>query len=116
MAGIQAFISSLGTPTYPSALFSTAKDQRNCNSKDLAVEEAIVQNFEENDPPDAVFVGPSNVLIYDTSLRDGTQGESISVSCDDKLKIARHLSSFGVDFIECGWPGKKLCPLQYATS
>lgn len=49
--------------------------------------------------------GPSKVLIYDTTLRDGTQMESISVSCDDKLKIAKRLSSFDVDFIEAGWPG-----------
>ena len=36
---------------------------------------------------------------------DGTQGESVSVSCDDKLKIASRLSSFNVDYIEAGWPG-----------
>ena len=44
----------------------------------------------------------TNVLIYDTSLRDGTQGESISVSCEDKLKISLKLGEFGVDFIEAG--------------
>ena len=38
-------------------------------------------------------------------ILDGTQGESISVSCDDKLKIASKLSSFQVDYIEAGWPG-----------
>ena len=36
---------------------------------------------------------------------DGTQGESISVTCDDKIKIASKLSSFNVDYIEAGWPG-----------
>lgn len=36
---------------------------------------------------------------------DGTQGESVSVSCDDKLKIASRLSLFNVDYIEAGWPG-----------
>jgi 2-isopropylmalate synthase len=45
------------------------------------------------------------VQIYDTTLRDGTQREGISLSCDDKLKIARRLDEFGVDFIEGGWPG-----------
>lgn len=50
-------------------------------------------------------LGPSTALIYDTTLRDGTQMESISVSCDDKLKITRRLSDFGVDYIEAGWPG-----------
>jgi 2-isopropylmalate synthase len=49
--------------------------------------------------------GPSTVLVYDTTLRDGTQMESISVSCDDKIKITRRLSAFGVDYIEAGWPG-----------
>jgi 2-isopropylmalate synthase len=48
---------------------------------------------------------PSTVLIYDTTLRDGTQMESISVSCDDKIKITRRLSTFDVDYIEAGWPG-----------
>jgi len=37
--------------------------------------------------------------------KDGTQGESVSVSCDDKLKIASRLSSFQIDYIEAGWPG-----------
>jgi len=54
---------------------------------------------------DGQVVGPAHVLVYDTSLRDGTQGESVSVSCDDKLKIASRLSSFDVDYIEAGWPG-----------
>jgi 2-isopropylmalate synthase len=40
-----------------------------------------------------------------TYLLDGTQGESVSVSCDDKLKIASKLSTFNVDYIEAGWPG-----------
>ena len=38
-------------------------------------------------------------------LLDGTQGESVSASCDDKIKIAKRLASFGVDYIEAGWPG-----------
>ncbi|CAJ1951545.1 unnamed protein product [Cylindrotheca closterium] len=50
-------------------------------------------------------IGPKNVIVYDTTLRDGTQGESISASCDDKLKIARKLASFDIDYIEAGWPG-----------
>ena len=49
--------------------------------------------------------GPSNVLVYDTTLRDGTQMESISVSCADKLKITQRLASFNIDYIEAGWPG-----------
>ncbi|MGC8595870.1 MAG: citramalate synthase [Candidatus Kryptoniota bacterium] len=45
------------------------------------------------------------ILIYDTTLRDGTQGEEISFTTEDKIKIARKLDEFGVDYIEGGWPG-----------
>ena len=45
------------------------------------------------------------VKIYDTTLRDGTQKEGISFSVDDKLRIAKQLDQFGIDFIEGGWPG-----------
>jgi 2-isopropylmalate synthase len=47
----------------------------------------------------------SNVKIYDTTLRDGTQGEGISFSVTDKLLIAEKLDQFGVDYIEGGFPG-----------
>jgi 2-isopropylmalate synthase len=45
------------------------------------------------------------ILIYDTTLRDGSQGENISFSLEDKLHIARKLDELGVDYIEGGWPG-----------
>src|SRR5512146_2611369 len=45
------------------------------------------------------------VQIYDTTLRDGTQREGISLSVEDKLRIARRLDELGVTFIEGGWPG-----------
>ncbi len=45
------------------------------------------------------------VLVYDTTLRDGTQREGISLSVDDKLKITRILDDLGVAYIEGGWPG-----------
>jgi len=45
------------------------------------------------------------LTIYDTTLRDGSQGEGISLSLDDKLRITRQLDRFGIDFIEGGWPG-----------
>jgi 2-isopropylmalate synthase len=45
------------------------------------------------------------VQIYDTTLRDGTQSEGISLSVEDKLRIARRLDDLGVTFIEGGWPG-----------
>src|SRR6185295_18808647 len=45
------------------------------------------------------------IQVYDTTLRDGTQREGISLSCDDKLRIATRLDELGVAFIEGGWPG-----------
>ncbi|MDP9181343.1 MAG: citramalate synthase [Actinomycetota bacterium] len=43
--------------------------------------------------------------VYDTTLRDGSQREGLSLSVHDKLTIARHLDDLGVGFIEGGWPG-----------
>jgi len=45
------------------------------------------------------------ISTFDTTLRDGTQGESISFSVDDKLIIAQKLDDLGIDYIEGGWPG-----------
>jgi 2-isopropylmalate synthase len=45
------------------------------------------------------------IELFDTTLRDGTQGESINLSVQDKLLIASKLDEFGVDVIEGGWPG-----------
>src|SRR4030043_2408558 len=46
-----------------------------------------------------------NILIYDTTLRDGTQGEHINFSAEEKLRIARRLDDIGFHYIEGGWPG-----------
>jgi 2-isopropylmalate synthase len=53
-------------------------------------------------PPSAV---PDAFHVYDTTLRDGTQMEGLSLSVNDKLAVARHLDDLGVGFIEGGWPG-----------
>ena len=45
------------------------------------------------------------VTIYDTTLRDGTQGTGISFSVQDKIRVAEKLDDFGVHYIEGGWPG-----------
>lgn len=45
------------------------------------------------------------IAIYDTTLRDGKQAEGISFSTADMIAIAKRLDAFGVDYIECGWPG-----------
>jgi 2-isopropylmalate synthase len=45
------------------------------------------------------------VFTFDTTLRDGTQGENVSFSADDKVLIAHKLDELGIDYIEGGWPG-----------
>jgi 2-isopropylmalate synthase len=45
------------------------------------------------------------IQLYDTTLRDGTQREGLSLSADDKVKIARELDELGIHYIEGGWPG-----------
>ena len=54
--------------------------------------------------PDATGL-PAAVEIYDTTLRDGAQLEGISLTVDDKLRIAEQLDRLGVHYIEGGWPG-----------
>jgi len=50
-------------------------------------------------------VPEARVSLYDTTLRDGTQREGMSLSVADKLRIARELAVLGVDYVEGGWPG-----------
>jgi 2-isopropylmalate synthase len=47
----------------------------------------------------------NQIMIYDTTLRDGTQAEGISFSVQDKIRIAEKLDAFGIHYIEGGWPG-----------
>ena len=59
---------------------------------------------------DFCYIAPSSrpsltSLTYYHLFIDGTQGESVSASCDDKIKIAKRLMTFGVDYVEAGWPG-----------
>lgn len=53
------------------------------------------------------------VEVYDTTLRDGSQGEGISFSLADKLKITRRLDTFGVSYIEGGWPGSNPKDIEF---
>jgi 2-isopropylmalate synthase len=48
---------------------------------------------------------PDRVSVYDTTLRDGTQREGLSLSALDKIQIGRLLDGMGVEFVELGWPG-----------
>jgi 2-isopropylmalate synthase len=63
---------------------------------------SLHNQFAAIDWPDSMN---KQIEIYDTTLRDGTQGESISFSVGDKCRIAQELDALGVDFIEGGWPG-----------
>ena len=51
--------------------------------------------------------------LYDTTLRDGTQGEGINFSCEDKLRIARKLDDLGIHYIEGGWPGSNPKDIEF---
>jgi len=73
---------------------------------------SVVDRSERRGTPPELLTSPASqhrpvqqVDIYDTTLRDGTQGESVSVSVDGKLAIARRLGEFGMTYIEGGWPG-----------
>jgi 2-isopropylmalate synthase len=53
------------------------------------------------------------IWLYDTTLRDGAQREGISLSLEDKLRIARQLDRLGIPFIEGGWPGANPKDVQF---
>ncbi len=53
------------------------------------------------------------VTLYDTTLRDGTQGENITLSLADKLRVARMLDEYGFPFIEGGWPGSNPKDIEF---
>src|SRR5688572_8593230 len=53
------------------------------------------------------------IEIYDTTLRDGSQGEGINFSVADKLRIAERLDAFGVHYIEGGWPGSNPKDIEF---
>jgi 2-isopropylmalate synthase len=58
--------------------------------------------------------GPQRpVVLYDTTLRDGTQGENITLSLADKLRIARMLDEYGMPYIEGGWPGSNPKDIEF---
>ena len=52
-------------------------------------------------------------MIYDTTLRDGTQAEGISFSARDKVKLAKRMDEFGIDYIEGGWPGSNPRDMEF---
>jgi 2-isopropylmalate synthase len=55
----------------------------------------------------------NKVVVYDTTLRDGAQGEGVFFSVDDKLRIVKKLDLLGIDYIEGGWPGSNSKDLEF---
>ena len=55
------------------------------------------------------------ILFYDTTLRDGSQAEGISLSSHDKVLIAKRLDQFGIHYIEGGWPGSNPKDMDFFT-
>ncbi|MBW1608400.1 MAG: citramalate synthase, partial [Deltaproteobacteria bacterium] len=53
------------------------------------------------------------IMLYDTTLRDGTQGENISFSAKEKIQIAQRLDDFGIHYIEGGWPGSNPRDMEF---
>jgi len=53
------------------------------------------------------------IRIYDTTLRDGTQGEGVSFSMEDKVRLATRLDALGIHYIEGGWPGSNPKDLRF---
>src|SRR5881396_3888162 len=53
------------------------------------------------------------IKIYDTTLRDGTQGEGVSFSMEDKVRLASRLDALGIHYIEGGWPGSNPKDLRF---
>ncbi len=53
------------------------------------------------------------ILLYDTTLRDGTQGEHVSFTAGEKIAIALRLDDFGIHYIEGGWPGSNPRDMQF---
>ena len=55
----------------------------------------------------------NHIKVYDTTLRDGTQGEGISFSAEDKIILAHMMDDFGIDYIEGGWPGSNPRDMEF---
>jgi 2-isopropylmalate synthase len=62
---------------------------------------------------DSAQPASESIWIYDTTLRDGAQREGLSLSLEDKLRIARQLDRLGIPFIEGGWPGANPKDVQF---
>jgi len=77
--------------------------------------ETLLTTATEGKPDVSTHTKP-HVTIYDTTLRDGTQSEDISLSVQDKLRITGYLDDLGVHYIEGGWPGSNPRDIEYFKS
>jgi 2-isopropylmalate synthase len=76
------------------------------NARGLRYEgKPLIAAFAFLHPSNLFFLPMSSMTIYDTTLRDGTQGTGISFSTLDKIRVAEKLDDFGIHYIEGGWPG-----------
>jgi len=55
----------------------------------------------------------SDIVLYDTTLRDGSQAEGINFSASDKLHIAEKMAAFGMNYIEGGFPGSNVKDMEF---
>ena len=55
----------------------------------------------------------ADLLLYDTTLRDGTQGEGVSLSVEDKLRVLKRLDKLGIHYAEGGWPGSNPKDIEF---
>ncbi len=71
----------------------------------------------DSDRPAAAAAGKHNpVLIYDTTLRDGSQGEGVNFALEDKIRLAHTLDDLGIHYIEGGWPGSNPKDVDFFTA
>ena len=64
-------------------------------------------------PTSSARAASAPVVLYDTTLRDGTQGENVTLSLADKLRVARMLDEYGMPYIEGGWPGSNPKDIEF---
>jgi 2-isopropylmalate synthase len=70
-------------------------------------------NLKPRCPPGTGKIMKDQLVIYDTTLRDGTQAENFNLSVEDKVRISLKLDELGIDFIEGGWPGSNPASIEY---
>jgi 2-isopropylmalate synthase len=73
----------------------------------------VITTFDTYFCEDSIMSALPPVFIYDTTLRDGTQGEGVSFSAQEKIVIAQRMDAFGFDYIEGGWPGSNPRDMEF---